>query len=78
MQADLTVVRLDGAHQQPLTNPVDALIFSSSGHDVRMTMVAGKEVYRDGEVVAADQRALTSQLVTVRQKLEDAAGNARF
>ena len=78
MRADLTVVRLDGAHQQPFTNPVDAVIFSSSGGDVRMTMVAGKEIYRDGQVVTADELALTSQLVTVRQKLEDAAGNARF
>ena len=78
MQADLTVVRLDGAHQQPFTNPVDALIFSSSGGDVRMTMVAGKEIYRDGQVVTADELALTSQLVTVRQKLEEAAGNARL
>jgi 5-methylthioadenosine/S-adenosylhomocysteine deaminase len=73
MQADLTVVQLDGAHQQPVTNPVDALIFSSSGRDVRMTMVAGKEIFRDGQVVTADQLALTSQLVTVRQKLEEAA-----
>jgi len=27
MQADLIAVALDGAHQQPPTNPVDALIF---------------------------------------------------
>jgi 5-methylthioadenosine/S-adenosylhomocysteine deaminase len=72
MQADLTVIGLDGSHQQPMTNPVDALIFSSSGRDVRMTMVAGKEVFRDGKVVAADQLALTSQLASVRQKIEEA------
>ena len=76
MEANLAVVALDRAHQQPVTNPVDSLIFSSSGRDVRMTMVAGKEVYRDGHLVTADELALTSQLVSVRQKLEEAARTA--
>jgi 5-methylthioadenosine/S-adenosylhomocysteine deaminase len=72
LQADLTIVGLDGVHQQPVTNPVDALIFSSSGRDVRMTMVAGKEVYRDGQSVAVDDNAFVSRLAAVRQKLEEA------
>lgn len=72
MQADLAVVALDGAHQQPVTNPVDSLVFSSSGRDVRMTMVAGKEVFRDGIVTTAEQADLKSRLGVVRDKLEDA------
>ena len=71
-QADLTVVGLDGAHQHPVSNPVDALIFSSSGRDVRMTMVAGKEVFRDGSITTVDQAELSSRLTLVRDKLEDA------
>jgi len=70
MQADLIAVALDGAHQQPATNPVDALIFSSSGRDVRMTMVAGKEVYRDDKVTTANEFELQSQLQTTRQKID--------
>jgi 5-methylthioadenosine/S-adenosylhomocysteine deaminase len=70
-QADLTVVGLDGAHQHPVSNPVDALIFSSSGRDVRMTMVAGKEVFRDGSITTVDQAELSSRLTLVRDKLED-------
>ena len=70
-QADLTVVGLDGAHQHPVSNPVDALIFSSSGRDVRMTMVAGKEVLRDGSITTVDQAELSSRLTLVRHKLED-------
>lgn len=69
-QADLIAVALDGAHQQPPTNPVDALIFSSSGRDVRMTMVAGKEVYRNGEVTNVSGPELQMQLQSVRHKLE--------
>jgi len=71
-QADLTVVGLDGAHQHPVSNPVDALIFSSSGRDVRMTMVAGKEVFRGGSITKVDQAELSSRLTLVRDKLEDA------
>ena len=70
MQADLIAVALDGAHQQPSTNVVDALIFSSSGRDVRMTMVAGKEVYRNGRVATASEKELHSRLQTVRQKID--------
>ena len=72
MQADLTVIGLDGAHQQPVTNPVDALIFSSSGRDVRMTMVAGNEVFRDEGVRTANETDLKARLTLVRDKLEQA------
>ncbi len=70
MQADLTVVALDGAHQQPLSDPRDALIFSSSGRDVRLTVVAGKEIYRDGSLVTAAAAELHSRLRLTRKKLD--------
>jgi 5-methylthioadenosine/S-adenosylhomocysteine deaminase len=73
MQADLVVVRLDGSHQQPVTNPVDALIFSSSARDVRLTIVAGKEIFRDDNVSTADEMELQGRLKLVRDKIEDAA-----
>jgi 5-methylthioadenosine/S-adenosylhomocysteine deaminase len=72
MQADLTIVGLDGIHQQPVGNPVDTLIFSSSGRDVRMTMVAGQQIFRDGGVTTANEANLHSLLVLVRDKLEEA------
>lgn len=70
MQADLIVVALDGAHQQPVTNPVDALIFSSSGRDVRLTLVAGKEIYRDGRVVTMREGDQRTQLQSIRATLD--------
>jgi 5-methylthioadenosine/S-adenosylhomocysteine deaminase len=75
LQADLTVVALDGIHQQPVRNPVDTLIFSSSGRDVRMTMVAGKEIFRDGTVTTADEADLQSRQGVMRDKLEEAIKN---
>lgn len=69
MQADITVVRLGGAHQLPVFDPADALIFSSSGRDVVMTMVAGREIYRNGLVETVDERAMRSELEQIKTKL---------
>ena len=70
MEADLIVVGLDGAHQQPLTNPIDALIFSSSGRDVRLTVVAGREIYRNGRRRNVDENEQRSRLRLIRQRLD--------
>ena len=70
MQADIAVVSLNGAHQQPVRDPADALVFSSSGRDVVLTMVAGKEIYRDGTVRGVDEDDLRGRLEQVRIKLE--------
>jgi cytosine/adenosine deaminase-related metal-dependent hydrolase len=70
MQADLVVIRLDGIHQQPVRDPADALVFSSSGRDVLLTMVAGKEVYRDRQVVTVDEGELGSRLEEIRHRLD--------
>ncbi len=69
MQADIAVVSLNGAHQQPVRNPADTMVFSSSGRDVVMTMVAGKQIYRDGKV-GADEIEYRTRIETVRTKIE--------
>jgi 5-methylthioadenosine/S-adenosylhomocysteine deaminase len=69
MQADLIAVGLDGAHQQPAGDPVDALVFSSSGTDVRLTMVAGQEIFRDGKLSATDESELPARLNEVRSRI---------
>jgi 5-methylthioadenosine/S-adenosylhomocysteine deaminase len=69
MQADIAVVSLDGAHQQPANDPGDTMVFSSSGRDVVMTMVAGKEIYRDGKV-GADESEYRTRIETLRTKIE--------
>ena len=69
MQADIVVVDLTGAHQQPISNPADALVFSSSGRDVLLTMVAGKEIYRHRRVSASEEE-LRIRLEKIRGRLE--------
>jgi cytosine/adenosine deaminase-related metal-dependent hydrolase len=74
LQADLAVVNLGGAHQQPTRHPADALIFASSGRDVLLTVVAGKEIYRDGRVTSVDENEFRDRLMQVRTKIDTAAG----
>ena len=73
MQADIIAVSLAGAHQHPVRNPADALVFSSSGHDVLLTMVAGKEIYREGRILTVDEAELRTVIEKVRAGLDLAA-----
>jgi len=68
-QADLVVVGLDGTHQLPVYDPVTTLIFASSGRDVVLTIIAGREVYRDRRVVGVDEERLKARLNEIAQKL---------
>jgi cytosine/adenosine deaminase-related metal-dependent hydrolase len=70
MQADFAIVSLDGAHQIPVYDPVGTLIFSSSARDVVLTVVAGREVYRDGRVTTVDEDRLRARMKEIAEKLE--------
>ena len=70
MQADIVVVDLGGAHQHPVSNPADALVSSSSGRDVLLTMVAGREIYRDRRVSTVSEEELRIRLEEIRGRLE--------
>jgi len=69
-QADIAIVGMAGMHQEPVSNPIDALIFSSSGRDVVLTVVAGKVVYRRDEDVTASEQEMRNRLREVRIRLE--------
>jgi 5-methylthioadenosine/S-adenosylhomocysteine deaminase len=69
-QADLVAVKLDGTHQVPVYDPVTALIFSSSGRDVVLTLIAGREVYRDQRVVNVDEDRLRARMSEILRKLQ--------
>ncbi|MBV9211700.1 MAG: amidohydrolase family protein [Acidobacteria bacterium] len=69
MQADLAIVSLKGSHQQPVHNLAAALVFASSGRDVRLTMVAGAEVYRDGRMLTLDEERLNERMKEIGRKV---------
>jgi 5-methylthioadenosine/S-adenosylhomocysteine deaminase len=69
MQADFAIVSLAGSHQIPVYDPVSALVFSSSARDVVLTVIAGREVYRDGRVTNVDEERLRARMDEIGQKL---------
>jgi 5-methylthioadenosine/S-adenosylhomocysteine deaminase len=70
MQADMAIVKLDGPQQLPVRDPADVLVLCSSGRDVRVTLVAGREVYRDGGVLSADENYFLRQMKQVADKID--------
>lgn len=75
LQADLVVFKLDGTHQRPVYDAASALVFSSSARDVRLTVVAGREIFRDGRVLTVDEERLSARMIEIQEKLR-AAGAA--
>ncbi|HEU4714561.1 MAG TPA: amidohydrolase family protein [Pyrinomonadaceae bacterium] len=67
--ADLVALSLTGTHQTPNDEPATTVIFASSGRDVVLTVVAGREVFRDGRVVNVDEERLRARVREIRQKL---------
>jgi cytosine/adenosine deaminase-related metal-dependent hydrolase len=67
--ADLIAVSLTGTHQTPVYDPAAALIFASSGRDVILTVIAGREVYRDGRVTTVDEDRLRARMDEIRALL---------
>ena len=68
-QADLAVVSLTGVHQTPIFDPVASLIFASSGRDVIMTIIAGREVFSDGRITTVDEDRLRARMREIQSVL---------
>ena len=68
-QADLVALSLTGVHQTPNHDPIATAIFASSGRDVLMTVIAGREVFRDGHVTGVDEERLRARMREIAEKL---------
>ncbi|HEU4506882.1 MAG TPA: hypothetical protein VFR78_01500, partial [Pyrinomonadaceae bacterium] len=68
-QADLIAVSISGVHQVPTYDPIATLIFASSGRDVILTVIAGREVYRDGKITGVDEERLHARMQEIQEKL---------
>jgi 5-methylthioadenosine/S-adenosylhomocysteine deaminase len=73
LEADLAAVRLDAAHQTPVYEPASALVFTSSARDVLLTVVAGREIFRDGRVTTVDEEDLRSRVRDIARRLAEAS-----
>jgi 5-methylthioadenosine/S-adenosylhomocysteine deaminase len=55
-QADIITVAMDGARQTPMFDPLSHLVYVARGDDVRTTIVAGKVLMRDRQVLTLSKQ----------------------
>jgi cytosine/adenosine deaminase-related metal-dependent hydrolase len=67
--ADFIAVALNNIHQLPAYGVESAILFSSSGRDVLLTVVGGREVYKRGKILTVDEASLISEFKKISGKL---------
>ena len=70
-QADIVVISLENLAQQPVHDVYSSLLFASNARDVRATIVAGEEIYRDGQAKKVDE-------AEIKMKMREIAGKMRM
>ncbi|HEX9961602.1 MAG TPA: amidohydrolase family protein [Pyrinomonadaceae bacterium] len=68
-QADLIVISLDAAAQQPVHDVHSAILFASTARDVRLSMIAGEKIYRNGDAQRVDENELRFEMKRIAQKM---------
>jgi cytosine/adenosine deaminase-related metal-dependent hydrolase len=68
-QADLVMLDLDTLAFTPLNDLRRQLVYCENGSSVRLTMVAGRIVYRDGRLLHVDEAALRREARTHAERL---------
>jgi len=69
-QADLAVVSLENIAQIPVHDVYSALLFASNARDIRLTIVAGEEVFRVGESRKIDEHEIKAKMREISQKMK--------
>lgn len=58
MKADLILINLDTAHNTPILNPLNALVYSTKGSDVETVIVNGKILMENKELKTLDEEKI--------------------
>lgn len=69
-QADLIAVALDDVSQTPVHDVYTTLLFASGARDVKLTIVAGEEIFRDGEAKKIDEIELKAKMREIGEKMK--------
>ena len=67
--ADFIAVDISKSHFTPIDDPYSALVYGANQDDVRLTVVGGRPLYRDGRFSDLDAEAIRMAAYGVRQKL---------
>jgi 5-methylthioadenosine/S-adenosylhomocysteine deaminase len=70
-RADLIAVDVSRSHFAPIADPYSALVYGANQDDVRLTVIDGRELYRDRVHVGVDVDQVRASAVSVRERLQD-------
>ena len=70
--ADLIVVSMAAPRQTPLYDTISHLVYTTRGDDVRMTIVHGRILMRDGRVLTLDETMILEEARQLATKVSDA------
>ncbi len=65
MKADFIALSLKSPNMQPVHNIVSNIVFAANGADNILTVVDGRELYRDGQYLTCDYTALCEEMKQV-------------
>jgi 5-methylthioadenosine/S-adenosylhomocysteine deaminase len=68
-QADFIAVSLENIAQIPVHDVYSALLFASNARDVCLTVVAGEEIYRNGEAKKVDEGEIKAKMKEIKNKM---------
>lgn len=71
-QADLIVISLENVAHMPVHDVYSALVFASNARDVKMTMIAGEELYRNGRSKVIDEAEIKAKIKEIVRKMKEA------
>lgn len=67
MKADMIALDLTHPHMQPVHNIVSNIVYAATGMENKLTVVDGKELYRDGKFLTCDYEALCREIQQARK-----------
>ncbi len=73
-RANLILVDQESVHVIPSEDPATNVVYSNVASDVKLTMVNGQVLYRDGELATLDEDALRATVKEQRKKVVERAG----
>jgi 5-methylthioadenosine/S-adenosylhomocysteine deaminase len=71
-RADLIVVDTRSPHLTPLYNPCSHLVYAARGADVRHTVINGRVVMRDRQLLTLDEKAVMARSREIAEKIRKA------
>lgn len=73
-KADFIAVDLQAIHMLPSPDPYSAIVYAGEPTDVRLTVVDGRILYRDGQLTTIDEEALRAETYPTAERLARRAG----